>query len=213
MTIQFSRLSSNDWFAFNKLQTHQISYVQRLIDEATSSKIDYSQNLAGNISESLMLEDHSNFVVNNIITDFLKNTEVSPVLECTLNYKLQSFPSISSKPLKYSLEGLWVNLQKRYEFNPIHDHHGLLSFVIWMQIPYDLSKEHSLSFTSKTNQKVASCFSFIDCTGNTTIIPVDKSYEGVMCLFPSTLKHLVYPFYTSEDFRISVSGNITLSDI
>jgi len=27
-------------------------------------------------------------------------------------------------------------------------------------------------------------------------------------MFPSLLAHCVYPFYTSDDYRISISGNI-----
>jgi len=210
MSIQFNRLNAQDWFAFNKLPTNYINHLKSLIDQSLSNKIDYSQNLAGNISESLLLADPSDFVLKNFIGDYLKHPEVSPVLQNTANFKLQSFPSIATKPLKYSLDGFWVNFQKKYEFNPIHSHNGLFSFVIWMQIPYDLKDEHHLAFTSKANEKVASCFAFIDSTGNTSVIPVDKSYEGVMCLFPSTLKHMVYPFYTSDKFRISVSGNVTL---
>jgi hypothetical protein len=32
--------------------------------------------------------------------------------------------------------------------------------------------------------------------------------EGVILLFPSSLKHQVYPFYESDGVRVSVSGNI-----
>ena len=39
-------------------------------------------------------------------------------------------------------------------------------------------------------------------------LDVDKSFEGQMVMFPSKLQHLVYPFYTSDDYRITVSGNI-----
>ena len=212
MSIQLNRLNSHDWFAFNKLNSNQINYLQQLIEQARIDKKDYTKNLAGNISESLMLEDKTNFVINNILTEFIGDPKISPAIKKTINYKLQSFPTITSRQLKYSLDGFWVNYQRQYEFNPIHDHHGLLSFVVWMKIPYDLKKEQDLPFTSNTNEKVASCFSFIDCTGNTAVIPVDKSYEGIMCLFPSTLKHMVYPFYTSKEYRISISGNITLAD-
>ena len=38
---------------------------------------------------------------------------------------------------------------------------------------------------------------------------IDKSWEGVMILFPADTAHQVYPFYTSDDYRISISGNLT----
>jgi hypothetical protein len=37
---------------------------------------------------------------------------------------------------------------------------------------------------------------------------VDKEWEGKIALFPAKLNHLVYPFYTSDEPRISISGNI-----
>jgi len=40
------------------------------------------------------------------------------------------------------------------------------------------------------------------------ILPVDKSWNGVILMFPSTTKHAVYPYYTTDKERITISGNI-----
>ena len=100
----------------------------------------------------------------------------------------------------------WINIQEKHEFIPNHVHDGIVSFVIWVKIPYDINKELS-------SGEHASTFSF---TYNTTIggirnysIRVDKSWEGKIIMFPSALQHCVYPFYTSDDCRISISGNIS----
>ena len=45
---------------------------------------------------------------------------------------------------------------------------------------------------------------------STHTINVDKSYEGTMIVFPAWLPHSVSPFYTSDNYRISVAGNLTL---
>ena len=42
----------------------------------------------------------------------------------------------------------------------------------------------------------------------TTPLPVDKTFEGKMIIFPSWLNHSVSPFYSTDDVRISVAGNI-----
>ena len=34
--------------------------------------------------------------------------------------------------------------------------------------------------------------------------------EGIMLFFPSTLYHMVHPFYDCDEERISVSGNIRI---
>ena len=39
---------------------------------------------------------------------------------------------------------------------------------------------------------------------------LNKEDEGTMLLFPSDLKHSVYPFYKCDDERVSISGNIYL---
>ena len=39
---------------------------------------------------------------------------------------------------------------------------------------------------------------------------IDKTWEGTIVMFPSWLNHSVYPFYTSDDYRISISGNIVV---
>ena len=43
-----------------------------------------------------------------------------------------------------------------------------------------------------------------------TLFYLDSQYENTICVFPSILNHAVFPFYTSDEYRISVSGNIYL---
>jgi hypothetical protein len=107
------------------------------------------------------------------------------------------------------LQGLWLNLQKKYEFNPLHKHGGVYSFVIWHTIPYNIDDEIKMF---KTKHSKASMFEFgyVDTLGLQQFesIPVDKSFEGLICFFPAVLHHGVYPFYTSDDRRISIAGNM-----
>jgi len=119
-----------------------------------------------------------------------------------------------SKP--FYIESLWVNYQKKHEFNPPHDHSGIYSFVIFVQVPYDLQKEHQYFADVKTEgeQIYTSKFGFIntDYSGDIRcdVLNVDKSYEGKMIMFPSKQLHQVFPFYTSNGYRITVSGNLRL---
>lgn len=112
----------------------------------------------------------------------------------------------------YGLQTLWVNIQQKYEFNPPHVHDGDYSFVIWLKVPFDINDEMKLPMSQKSTMPRAGMFAFqySNIFGEPVEIafPVDKKYEGKMFLFPSHLTHQVYPFYTSDDVRISVSGNI-----
>jgi hypothetical protein len=113
-----------------------------------------------------------------------------------------------------TMDMIWVNFQKKYEFNPNHNHSGIMSFVIWVEIPYDLTEELETSPGKNSIENMAGKFqfSYSDILGRMKShqFSIDKSYEGMICLFPSKLTHCVYPFYTSDNHRISVSGNILL---
>jgi hypothetical protein len=88
----------------------------------------------------------------------------------------------------------------------------VFSFVIWAKIPYNLKNETALSPGVNSAQPLAGHFAFYytNSLGNLChfAIPADETMENMLLIFPSKLNHSVYPFYSSEDFRISVSGNV-----
>ena len=109
-----------------------------------------NHKLAGNIDESLILEDEEDTLL----------LFLTPVVERYLNtirVKISDYDKISSE---LKLESLWVNYQKQHEFNPIHNHFGLISFVIWMKIHTDWKEQHELPFAKNSNGPVASDFQF-----------------------------------------------------
>ena len=112
------------------------------------------------------------------------------------------------------LKSAWVNFQQKGEFNPLHNHTGLYSFVLWYKIPYYSNIEDSAGPGRKSNNKLAGKFQFhyTDILGNITgaVLPIDNKWEGQILLFPALLNHQVYPFYSSNDYRISIAGNLFL---
>lgn len=108
---------------------------------------------------------------------------------------------------------LWVNFQSKHEYNPIHHHGGELSFVIWVNIPYSIEDEFKVFSTA--NSKTTGTFSFhypdhFHVGGvNSHCLYADRTWEGQIIMFSSQLQHSVYPFYTSDEYRISVSGNLS----
>ena len=108
----------------------------------------------------------------------------------------------------------WVNFQKKYEYNPLHLHSGIFSFVIWYKIPYSLEEEKKY-IKSGLADFVNGSFNFVYALANEKIplikgieLPIDKTKEGYIAMFPSSLLHIVYPFYTSDEYRITIAGNI-----
>ena len=106
---------------------------------------------------------------------------------------------------------LWVNLQKKLENNPPHFHSGSFSFVIWLEIPFDINEEMDRPSSRNSNSCYPAHFEFAFNSPENKIqmhyLPVDKKWRNKLAIFPSDLNHGVHPFYTSDDYRISVSGN------
>jgi len=122
--------------------------------------------------------------------------------------------NLKLNPSMFELGPLWVNFQKKYEYNPPHKHSGVYSFVMWIKIPYNIQDERNAenSINSFRNSNGIFYFQFIDSLGeiNKFSFDADKSYEGKMLFFPAEMWHGVNPFFTSDNERISVSGNIFL---
>ena len=189
-----------------------LAYVQTKVDSDTLEK----------------LKTESKFIFDNQSTFKKVNTELAgnlekqystnkakSILESYLTSLADEYYKISQETETcpgWEIDDLWINFQKKYEHNPLHNHSGDLSFVIWVQIPYDLEEELSLSNCKNSNTPTNSLFEFVftDFLGRlvTHRVEVDKSYEGTIIMFPSLLNHAVHPFHTSDEYRISMSGNL-----
>ena len=111
------------------------------------------------------------------------------------------------------VDSVWVNMQKKLEVNPLHNHDGTLSFVAWLYVPFKLEDERNMENCKNSRTvELASTFQFVYTTalGNISNCPmfVEKGWEGRIVMFPAKLLHVVYPFQTSDDYRISIAGNL-----
>ena len=187
-----------------KLSDKEMEYLWKCIDGRKKS---HKNNLVGQIHESNILIDKSDW--------FWQHT-LQPL--CVEYY--QEFDNLGANiPVNqshpYYLDSWWVNYQKQGEFNPLHDHGGVYSFVIWMKIPTKHFEQNKNPISLKSNTHVISAFQF----QYTNILGQMRPYtyemnpemEGTMLFFPAKLAHEVYPFYNCDDYRISISGNITLN--
>ena len=127
------------------------------------------------------------------------------------NNLLSSKYTVTTKEEELCLVDPWVNFQEKYEYNPVHNHTGLLSFVLWLKIPYNRKDEDSVPFVPEHTASSNGNFELLyqDTLGaiKTVKLPMDSTFEYSMVLFPAQMCHCVYPFYTSDEYRISVAGN------
>tara|TARA_Y100001978_G_scaffold121151_1_gene108111 strand:- start:260 stop:886 length:627 start_codon:yes stop_codon:yes gene_type:complete len=190
------------------LSEEQIDYLNECIANKGEP---FKNNLVGNIHNSFKLYDKNNW--------FFKNALIPSIMQ----YQDSFFNLGSLVPTtsfhNYILYSWWVNYQKKHDFNPIHDHNGIYSFVIWMKIPTDYREQQNIGIAKGINSggSVASDFQFqynnILGQSWSYIYHMDKEVEGKMILFPSSLKHCVYPFFECDKTRVSISGNIHLHSL
>ena len=175
-----------------------------------------NQNLAGNIKHEYKIynyisEDTKSWLKKTASNYFLNHSS----LQKTYERRYSNNTEIRVNPNFTFTDEVWVNFQKKYEFNPIHNHAGVISWVLWLDIPYDIEEEKAKGpgATSNSNTPGHFIFVFNDQHSIITIeIPADKKYNGRILFFPSTQCHCVHPFYTSDDYRVSISGNLLLDD-
>lgn len=116
---------------------------------------------------------------------------------------------------KLEFERIWVNAQRQGEFIPLHQHSGVYSFAFWVQMPYSIEDQNNNFFNQILVKDRTAMFEFVYPTSTGHLknlrLPVDKSWEGKIAVFPAGLSHQVYPFYGTDELRISISGNIRIS--
>ena len=170
----------------NKLEDSFINYLWNIVDIAKQNQIPNpyeggNNNLKG-LPLSLKLNDKDNQFLK-ILPDYV--TQYKHSFGETFDVE---------NDFEFRLNDVWVNFQKEGEFNPSHTHGGIYSFVIWLKLP----SQATFQFTYPTT-----IGGLNHLTYNT-----DSSYENMMVLFPAQLLHQVYPFYNSNEERVSISGNI-----
>ena len=164
-------------------------------EEARKQKKDFRSNLAGIIKEEYSYEDRQDYV--DEIAQFLTVYDLAYQKWKSEEYKV--------KP-EYILNSLWVNFMKKNEYNPPHDHSDFLSFVIFLKVPEEITREQE-KFIG--NSAGPGSLTFLYGEGNRQAITYQsvKPQERDIFIFPAWIKHYVAPFY-SDVTRISVSGNI-----
>jgi len=212
MTPKYFR---NYGYLLHELQENDLSYTSEKIKKIkenfdTSTPVNYQ--LIGQIEREFDLADDPKCLeeLYSILMPAVQEYENA------FNYLRDKQRVLKNRPANLTLQSAWVNFQKKYEFNPTHNHDGVYSFVIWHKIPYFIEDEKQNSPGKGANKTLAGHFefNFTNSLGNMwqETLPVDKTWENTICIFPSEMLHSVYPFYTSDDYRITISGNISLEE-
>ncbi len=90
----------------------------------------------------------------------------------------------------------------------------MYSFVVWMKIPTSWRDQNFAKGTKPSTKPYRSSFTFTytNILGETSNFEyrLDPEDVGTILFFPGKLSHQVYPFYNSDEVRVSISGNIDM---
>ena len=104
--------------------------------------------------------------------------------------------------------GAWINYQQPGEFNPIHNHTGKLSAVIYIDVPECIAEENAVmadTSGSPSAGKIHWVYGSMDYA--TDYNYAHQPVTGELFIFPAGLPHIVYPFKSDVE-RISMSFNV-----
>ena len=203
---QMHQFANPPWLDL-RLTKEAMDYLWDSINNKQDKQSDARKTLVGNISKSEFIEDKDNWFYENVLKECTEHL----FYKDWINY-YNVHVTKNVLPPVFMLEEIWVNYQKQHEFNPPHTHNGLFTFVVFMKIPTHWKEQHALPWLKDVKQPHASDFQFLLGNGQGLVevipFPLSPEDEGRILFFPASLTHQVFPFYGTEEERITISGNI-----
>ena len=174
------------------------SIIQDLLEEGDAVR----NNRQFNAESDLAMNTHDEW---NYTPDFIKwfsqaiRGKLDEYMQIWAKHQGQTY----NKGLSYwYIDNLWVNYMQQHDCNPLHDHTGTISFIIYLNdVPELKTEKQRLNLTN--NGPIPGSVMFTHNDERKEFFPS----KGHFYLFPSNTLHMVVP-YKSDVTRISVSGNI-----
>jgi hypothetical protein len=183
-----------------------------LSSEEKSKKWDWSHHLVGKVSKEILIP-----ITSKEEMEYLLKTVKQGCLDY-LNYMIKknrnnpwTKMSNGKKPTlnNIHLDHSWVVSQYAGEFNPFHHHNGDFSGGIYLKVPEGMNDEWAEDLQDHYPAKGLIEFAY----GEPQSFRCDnlkfKPEVGKFLVFPSWLKHLVYPFSVEGERRM-MSFNATV---
>tara|TARA_B100001250_G_scaffold123393_1_gene104771 strand:- start:109 stop:720 length:612 start_codon:yes stop_codon:yes gene_type:complete len=192
----------NYGFIFDEMPDSVLRKVRSLCSAAKDFGKSQNDKLAGQLEEEW-------YINPKLIDSEVREYILQSVRDYNERWNYLDSMRVNTSDRVIDIGNMWVNYQKKTEFNPMHYHDGVFSFVMWIDIPFSYEEEAEVPLAKKSNKAQCGKFQFhyINMLGGITNHAVEAK-EGDFALFPAGLNHSVSPFYTSDGYRISVSGNL-----
>ena len=175
------------------------NYVDNIVvNEEKSKKLNYGENLAGDVSQEFVLEN-----------DIMKSTGWANFL-AKLVYEWVKIET-GNKITKFNIQKSWIVRQFKNEYNPIHWHNGHISGAGFLKIPNTfgkhVQKKENREYKGGNLELIHGTRVFMS---NSTFSIIPK--VGDFYFFPNYLMHTVYPFKETNEERRSISFNAKIDD-
>jgi hypothetical protein len=171
-------------------------YVDDILkDAARLRELDHGSQLAGNVSQELLLE-----------AEFMRRINWVSFIGTACNEWLKRTNGRQLKDL--AIIKTWIVRQFAHEYNPVHHHAGHISGVGYLKVPRNMGGSFNKDKARNSNGNLV----FIHgspgpfCNATFTV----KPEVGDFYMFPNYLQHAVYPFSDTDEERRSVSFNAIL---
>jgi Putative 2OG-Fe(II) oxygenase len=172
------------------------AYVDNILgDEIKLGELDHGSQLAGNVSQEILLEtefmEKINWVgfVGSVCNEWLKRT--------------------NGKELKdLAIIKTWIVRQFEHEYNPVHHHAGHISGVGYLKVPKDMGGSFNKDKVRNSNGNLVFIHGSANIFSKATFTVTPE--VGDFYMFPNYLQHAVYPFTGTDEERRSVSFNAVL---
>ena len=185
-----------------------------LSDETKSREWDFSENLVGKVRKEVQIPIVDK-TEKKYCLDYMKEScllFLQEMLKKNRTYEWNKLTGVGTSqnlypsPENIHLANSWIVSQYKGEYNPWHKHSGNFSAVMYLKIPEGMNdfmeKEYEDHYPSSGLIQFMYGESQDFRSDTLTCLPE----VGKMYLFPSWLKHSVYPFYC-EGERRSLSFN------
>ena len=177
--------------------------------EAASVEWDWSHKLVGKVHKEVQIpvknKEHRELLFTTMkgaCVDYLKESIKNNTAYGWKKIAGDAVPTIDNIHMAHS----WIVSQYAGEYNPWHHHSGDFSAVVYLKLPPKMNKEIEEDWKDHYPASGLIEFMFGENQGFRSDNLKFKPEVGKLLMFPSWLKHFVYPF-KSEGERRSMSFN------
>ena len=185
-----------------------------LSDDTTSAEWDFSENLVGKVSKEVQIP-LTNKEERKYTLDFMKEScllYLQQMIKKNRSYEWNKMTGLGTPVnLHPSIDNIhiaqcWLVSQYKNEYNPWHKHSGNFSAAMYLKIPEGMNDFMDKEYNDHYPASGLIQFMYGEAQDFRSDTLMCKPEVGKMFLFPSWLRHSVYPFYC-EGERRSLSFN------